>query len=66
MQVQKRDGTLHEVSFDKVTNRLKILCKLHPPLVVIDPIEIAQKVCSQIYNGIPTTKLDEKPINHAS
>ena len=59
MQVQKRDGTLHEVSFDKVTNRLKILCKLQPQLVIIDPIEIAQKVCSQIYNGIPTTKLDE-------
>ena len=59
MQVQKRDGTLHEVSFDKVTNRLKVLCNRSPKLTYIDPIEIAQKVCSQIYNGISTTKLDE-------
>jgi ribonucleoside-diphosphate reductase alpha subunit len=59
MQVKKRDGTLHEVSFDKVTNRLKLLCAQEPKLIVIDPIEIAQKICSQIYNGIPTTKLDE-------
>ena len=59
MQVTKRDGTLHEVSFDKVTTRLKLLCNKEPALVVIDPIEIAQKICSQIYNEIPTTKLDE-------
>ena len=59
MQVQKRDGTLHEVSFDKVTTRLKILCHREPKLTYIDPIEIAQKVCFQIYDGIPTTKLDE-------
>jgi hypothetical protein len=59
MQVQKRDGTLIEVSFDKVTTRLRILCNKEPKLFTIDPIEIAQKVCSQIYSGIPTSKLDE-------
>jgi len=59
MQVQKRDGTLIEVSFDKVIKRLRILCNKTPKLVSIDPIEIAQKVCSQIYSGIPTSKLDE-------
>ena len=59
MQVKKRDGSLHEVSFDKVTNRLKNLCTMKPKLTHIDPIEIAQKICSQIYNGIPTKKLDE-------
>ena len=59
MQVQKRDGTLIEVSFDKVTTRLRILCNKEPKLYTIDPIEIAQKVCSQIYSGIPTSKLDE-------
>ena len=50
MQVKKRDGSLHEVSFDKVTNRLKNLCTMKPKLTHIDPIEIAQKICSQIYN----------------
>ena len=59
MKVKKRDGTLIDVSFDKVTNRLRILCNMTPKLVIIDPIEIAQKVCSQIYDGIPTSKLDE-------
>ena len=59
MQVQKRDGTLIEVSFDKVIKRLRILCNKTPKLITIDPIQIAQKVCSQIYSGIPTSKLDE-------
>ena len=55
--VIKRNGTKEEVSFDKVTRRIKKLCyELTPEL---NPILIAQKVCSQIYNNVSTVELDE-------
>lgn len=59
MQVIKRNGQSQDVSFDKVIWRLKVLCEKKPILNNIDSIEIAQKVCSQIYSGIDTVKLDE-------
>ena len=55
--VIKRNGAKEEVSFDKVTRRIKKLCyELTPDL---NPILIAQKVCSQIYNNVSTVELDE-------
>ena len=55
--VKKRNGDLEEVSFDKVTRRIKNLCEGLEETVI--PIMISQKVCSQIYNGVSTTELDE-------
>lgn len=55
MLVQKRDNTFEDVSFDKVLNRLK---KLSSSLSV-HAVELAQKVCSRIYNGVKTSELDE-------
>lgn len=55
MRVIKRNGDYEDVSFDKVLNRLK---KLSSDLK-IDVTEIAQKVCSRIYDGVKTTELDE-------
>lgn len=55
--VIKRNGTKEEVSFDKVTRRLKKLC--YGLSDEINPIIIAQKVCSQIYNNVSTIELDE-------
>lgn len=55
--VIKRNGTKEEVSFDKVTRRLKKLCNGLSD--EINPIIIAQKVCSQIYNNVSTIELDE-------
>lgn len=55
--VIKRNGIKEEVSFDKVTRRIKKLCtNLNEK---INPIMIAQKVCSQIYNNVSTNELDE-------
>ena len=61
MRVQKRNGSYEEVSFDKILNRLKALAigedfdvKLN-----VEPVIIAQKVCSEIYDGVKTTELDE-------
>ena len=61
MRVQKRNGEFEEVSFDKILNRIKLLCfseefnhKLN-----IDATIIAQKVCSEIYNNVKTSDLDK-------
>ena len=55
--VIKRNGLKEEVSFDKVTRRIKKLCiDLSNE---ISPILVAQKVCSQIYNNVSTMELDE-------
>ena len=55
--VIKRNGTKEEVSFDKVTRRLKKLC--YDLTTKVNPIIVAQKVCSQIYNNVTTIELDE-------
>ena len=55
MRVVKRNGDYEDVSFDKVLNRLKNLSND----LNIDVSEIAQKVCTRIYDGVKTTELDE-------
>ena len=59
MKVKKRDGSLENVSFDKIQKRLLTLCE-EPNLekLDIDPTIIAQKVCSEIYDGVTTEILD--------
>ena len=60
MRVEKRDGSIEEVSFDKITTRIISLCndvKLNP-LIKIDPQLVAQKVSSEIYDGVKTVELD--------
>ena len=60
MKVQKRDGNLEEVSFDKIIRRISILCTnpKYGRRLTIDPITIAQKVCSEIYDNVKTSELD--------
>ena len=55
--VVKRNGTKEEVSFDKVTRRIKKMCNGLSD--EINPIIVAQKVCGQIYNNVSTIELDE-------
>lgn len=55
MRVLKRAGEYEEVSFDKVTWRIRVLCDG----LTIDPVKIAQKVCSRIYDGVKTSELDD-------
>ena len=55
--VIKRNSVKEEVSFDKVTRRLKKLCDNLSNKV--NPIIVAQKVCGQIYNNVTTIELDE-------
>lgn len=55
MRVVKRNGDQEDVSFDKVLTRLKVLSDD----IKVNIFEIAQKVCSRIYDGVKTTELDE-------
>ena len=59
MIVVKRNGEKQAVSFDKIIWRLGSLCDMEPKIKNIDHIKISQKVVSQIYSGISTSKLDE-------
>jgi len=59
MKVQKRNGEMANVSFDKIQARLLTLCKDAKLKVLnIDPTIVAQKVCSEIYDGVTTEELD--------
>ena len=55
MKVVKRNGEIEEVSFDKVLRRIKNLSKS----LNVNPTVVSQKICSQIYNGVKTSELDE-------
>jgi ribonucleoside-diphosphate reductase alpha subunit len=57
MKVVKRSGKLEDVSFDKITARVKKLCYgLNQEY--ISPIEIAKKVIQGIYDKVSTSDLD--------
>ena len=59
LRVKKRNGELEQVSFDKVTNRLKLLTEMEPPLTHVNYFEIAQKVVTRIYDMVATHELDD-------
>jgi ribonucleoside-diphosphate reductase alpha chain len=62
MKIQKRDGHLEQLSFDKILYRLRKLCNDHSLglLNSIDPDIIAQRVVSSIYDGVTSCELDEE------
>lgn len=58
MLVQKRDGRLESVKFDKITARIEKLC-YGLNMKYVEPVEIAKRVINGIYDKVPTTVLDE-------
>lgn len=58
MQVIKRDGSLEQVHFDKISTRLRKLCELQPPLSGIDVCRVAQHACAAMHDKIHTETLD--------
>ena len=57
MRVTKRNGELEEIAFDKIISRIK---KLGQEVgIQINYASLAMKVIDQLYDGIPTTKIDE-------
>ncbi|MEC4112795.1 ribonucleoside-diphosphate reductase subunit alpha [Myroides pelagicus] len=56
MYVIKRDGRREPVSFDKITDRIRILCYELSDLV--DPVKVAMRVIEGLYDGVQTAELD--------
>lgn len=56
MYVVKRDGRKEPVMFDKITERIKILCYGLNDLV--DPVKVAMRVIEGLYDGVSTYELD--------
>lgn len=62
MKVITRSGSKEPVKFDLITTKLEYLSSesdKHGRKLKIDPVFIAQKICSLIYDGITTTQLDD-------
>jgi ribonucleoside-diphosphate reductase alpha subunit len=55
MQVEKRNGSKEDVSFDKVLNRIRIAADG----LEVNPTLIAQRTLMRIYDGVKTSELDE-------
>jgi ribonucleoside-diphosphate reductase alpha chain len=58
MKVKKRDGSLEEMRYDKITRRISALCS-DLNLEYVDPTYITLKVTQGIYDEISTTELDQ-------
>ena len=60
MKVIKRNGDEVPMLFDKVTVRLRKLCEAgtHGPKLDVQPDRVAQKVFSNMYDGINTSAVD--------
>jgi ribonucleoside-diphosphate reductase alpha chain len=57
MKVKKRDGSLEEMRYDKITRRIQIFCN-DLNMEFVDPTLITLKVTQGIYDGITTKELD--------
>lgn len=55
MHVQKRDGKLEPISFDKVLSRVRKAARG----LLVNADALSQQVLTRIYDGVPTTQLDE-------
>ena len=55
MHVQKRNGSLEPISFDKVLSRVRKAARG----LAVNADALSQQVLSRIYDGVPTTQLDE-------
>ncbi|EHO14716.1 ribonucleoside-diphosphate reductase subunit alpha [Myroides odoratimimus] len=56
MYVIKRDGRREPVSFDKITDRIRILC--YELNEFVDPVKVAMRVIEGLYDGVATSELD--------
>ena len=57
MKVLKRSNTYEDISFDKILNRVKTLGISKN--IKVNYTQLCLKVIDQLYDGIPTTKIDE-------
>ena len=65
MHLLKRNGSIEDVSFDKILNRVKILGMERNPTININYSKLVMKVIDQLHDNIPTSKIDELTAEHA-
>lgn len=63
MRVRKRDGTLQPVDVNKIVN---VVLACSPGLKEVDPMRVAAKVISGLYDGASTKELDQLCIQTAA
>jgi ribonucleoside-diphosphate reductase alpha chain len=66
LRVTKRDKTLQNVSFDKILFRVKQLGEQFPTLDNIPYTTLVMKIIDQLYDTIPTAKIDELTAEHCA
>jgi ribonucleoside-diphosphate reductase alpha subunit len=61
MKVIKRSGIVTDMLFDKVTKRINGLCVAgpHGPALDVQADKVAQKVFSNMYDGVRTSEIDD-------
>lgn len=59
MHVVKRDGSMQDVSFDKILHRVKALGNECDPPLSINYAELVMRVIDQLYSGVTTGAIDE-------
>lgn len=63
--VVKRNGELEDISFDKISERIKNICLMKPQLTNVNVSEMAKSTIKGIYAGITTKELDDISANNA-
>lgn len=61
IRIRKRDGTLEDISFDKILYRIRSLSKD----LNVEATRLTQEVIGQLYDGISSSKIDELSANEA-
>lgn len=56
MKVIKRNGSLEDVHFDKITKRLQRIADRAS--LRVSPVKVAQKACASLYDNVTTAEID--------
>lgn len=59
LRVIKRDGSIENLSFDKILKRVKCLGTETKPNLTVNYSQLVMKVVDQLYNNMPTYVIDE-------
>ena len=59
LQIIKRDGSIENLSFDKILKRVKSLGTETKPNLNVNYSQLVMKIVEQLYNNMPTYVIDE-------
>ncbi|MHA1681294.1 MAG: ATP cone domain-containing protein, partial [Promethearchaeota archaeon] len=58
LYVVNRKGNREDVYYDRMTEHIKMLCTMDPPLAEVDAALLARKAIDQMIPGITTSQID--------